>query len=490
MVLEIDANDYIMPTGSGAVNITFWPSSGKAYIHTSTFASGNALSERDNKYYFSVGFAETMTSGNTIITQRYCAVASQDNVGTSIANRAHGTSGIMVKLGSGTTLPDLRHNMTQASGNAIRLNTVNNNSNAAVAYSGYQVLEVFAGDDVVNAKVGHFTGQSGHGNQTCSGVGFSGNIVFLASVYLSGGSLNVLSGIAHATLIQGVAAGPSQQGCTAVTSENASTTADCWRWQRNDRCFLGIINGITAHSQAEFVGFTDDGFTINWISGARGVEPIIMYLVMKISGNIKVGDFNTVSGTGNVSMSGVGFSGKYARFQSWNTGLNNIDTVTAHNRVSLGIMKELSGVLSRQCLWVGDEDGPTTMVNARVHTAVSLFDMLDETATGGSSTIMYQADNLSGASFYNDGFTFEVADNTFSGSFSGANVIYTVIGDAISGEAAAPQDTRRQAFAAAKPSFLPMTGFGEQMQAMSDNRTIFGQPRVPTRAFTSGQLLY
>jgi hypothetical protein len=499
LVLEIDANDWAFSPTSGNTTVTVWPFSGKAYIFSSTFASGNALAERDNKYYYSVGFAETMTSGNSIITQRYCAVSSQDNVGTSICYRMHGESGVIVKVASGATTggasaPDIKANMIQASGDAFRLNKTNINANASVAYSGFIVTEVFAGDDVVNAKVGHFVGQSGHGNQTCSGVGFSGNIVFLASIYLSGGSLNVLSGITHATLIQGVATGPDQEGCTSVASEATSTTADCWRWQRNDRCFLGIINGITAHSQAEFVGFTSDGFTINWISGARSVAPIIMYLVMKISGNVKVGDFNTVSGTGLVSMSGVGFSGKYAKFMSWNHGLNNVDTVTANNRLSVGTMRELSGTIVRQCLWVGDADGPTTMENARVHTGASVFDLLDETATGGSSTIMYQADNDATNPFFSDGFTFDVATNPFSGDFSGANVIYTVIGDVVSGEAAAPQDIQRRAFGGANSMQFPsmaMGDFGGHMAAESDNRAFFGQPRVPQPMINvSGQLLY
>ena len=398
--------------------------SGRAFFMYGANTSGNNGTYTDQLMCM-MGVAETMTTSNTVIAQRTLSTVSEDNVGTSVTSRSIRQSGAAMYLASSGQTITVAGTLTSVGGDGFNINWTTNaafttlNKNT----SGYIAVDTFGGPDIVNAKTGHFQALSGHGSQTHSGVGFSGNFLLLLPNNKTG--VDNTNGATVCSIGIGMAASSTQEVAAMTLAEEASANADTWRWQRNDRVYLGINTAGAAVTQAEFTGFTSDGFSLNWISGATAAVQV-PYLVMKISGNVKVGTFNMMSGTGNISTSGVGFSGKHLILFSYGTTSNqNISVTSAHARLSIGSAKSST---QRSCMFIGDEDGPTTMANIRTYSDSRCLLIADENATATSSTTQLECDFVG---FHADGFTLNRVTNTFTGEFSGITIGYAVIGDAI-----------------------------------------------------------
>lgn len=464
---------------SGDQQVTGIGFSGKVFIFYSVNQT-NKNGSYSGHYRLSFGFADG-------VTKRSCAVSmnSSDIVTNSDVGLRNTRSGcIMFCTASGTLGP--RAGLKAVDGDSFTLSW--NNQLASLSVSGWIGFDVFGGSDIVNHSVITFSGLSGAVSQTVNGVGFSGNVAILCCSNTPTDTTNTLP----PSFAIGMATGPSERATISIFSEDAQANADTFRWPRTDRVLAIMNNNGVAVTQADFTNFHSDGITINWISGidtllASGLP--IHLLVMKVSGNAKVKSWNTISGTGNQTINGVGFSGKYMFLMSTDTSCNNTDTSLSNNRISIG--SAISSA-SRGAVWAGDQDGVGTMVNTRGTSDTKTFIAAMENTTDSSTSGTMIADFVQ---FNSDGYVLDKSTNAFNGDTSGMTISSLVIGDTISGAAVeVVADVQRRAFGGANSMQFPsmaMGDFGGHMHAESDSRAFFGQPRIPQPMINvSGQLYY
>jgi hypothetical protein len=417
--------------------------------------------------------------------QKCASVKCVDNVGTSItSSNLVTTSCIQFINNSGVAIQD--YSLQSGDGNTITLGR--NNFNSTQAVSGWMGMIVLGGDDVVNAATTQSTVNSGHaiGNYALGSPNFfSGTMLMMIGCGISGTNGNMQT----AYLEVGVATASGEQACIAVVSEQGAALADTKRWQRTDRIFGGYDSASNIISQMHFRGFTSGGIAVNWISGARNSTGVFAFLTVKISGNCKVINWNTISGTGNQNISGVGFSGKLALFMTNNTSCNNVNTPALdNNRLSIG-----SAVSSaNECaVWAGDKDTPSTMASTRGTRNDACILAAVENATDSSTSGTLIADFTS---FNANGFSLNKSVNAFNGDTSGMTIATLVIGDAIEVEVVSgvAQDITRRAFGGGRlePSLMMGSQFGTFQNAETDNRPIFGQLYRPQGFVNTSGLLW
>lgn len=456
-------------TASGAQTIAGVGFSGKVFLFYSV-----QQTNKDGSYsgHFRTCFGMAEHSGES----RAISSNSSDIVTNSDTGCYHSSSGCVLFCTASGTIGQ-QANISGVGGDGFTLRWVNQLGGFAV--SGWVGFDVFGGDDIVNQKIITMTGQAGTGAQTVSGVGFSGTLAIAMGTNWSliGGTLN--SAELGAFLSLGVATSPNERFFVAGMSEDAQNTSDTWRWHKTNS-FLGALNGTGGvDAQADFTNFHSDGITLDWLDAAAAANASISLLVMKISGNNKVVSWNTLTGTGNQDIAGVGFSGKYVLLASVDTASNNIDGSSGQNFVSIGSAVDV-GSISQGAVWAGDADAAATMVNTRRTDDTNCFVAAIPNATDSSSSGTMVADFTS---FNSDGYSVNKSVNAFTLETSGMTISSLVIGDTVSGAApeVVPQETIRRAFGGGhlSPSILtPPIQLGFQ-NAETDNRPVFGQPRIP-----------
>lgn len=486
--MTLDVWHGMFPVGTGGAdillsNIGF---SGKVFI----FYSVNQMN-KDGSYSgdfrYSIGFATL--SGGVSDDNRCASMKSVDNVGTSITSSKYSTSRCICFINnSGANIHSYKVN--SGDGNSFTLGSVD--IDGTTAQSGWVAVDVFGGSDLVDYKVATITTQSGHGTATYAlgaGANFSGTVLFMVAAPTSGSVNNSNQQTGYLEI--GMATASGEQACISVVSEHASATADTKKWQRTDRLFGGWTSTSALVGQMQFNAFTSGGFQVNWISGRQNGAGPLAVLVMKISGNQKVINWNNISGTGNQDISGVGFSGKYTFFMSANAGAQTAGTPLDDNRLSIGSAINTNPGSGQTAVWAGDQDGPTTMVSTRGTREDRCILAALENATDSSTQTILEADFTS---FNANGFSIDKTTNVFSGEFSGMTFGTLVIGQTNSGEpVGAGGDIQRRAFGGANSMQFPsmaMADFGGHMVAESNNRAFFGRPKVWPTFNVSGVLLY
>lgn len=468
-------------TASGAQVITGVGFSGKVFLFYSVQQT-NKDGSYSGHFRTCFGMADGVTKASRAISSN-----SSDIVTNSDTGCYHSTSGcVLFATASGTV--GAQANISGVNGDGFTLNWLNQISGFAV--SGWVGFDVFGGDDVVNHKIISMGAQTATGPQTVSGVGFSGTLAIAIGTNwnLIGGTLDSAEFGAFFSL--GMATSNSDQFMISELSEDGQANADTWRWHRTDRFLGGLSAAGALNAEVSFTNFHSDGITLDWIDGSSDSIASISLLVMKISGNNKVVSWNTIAGTGNQDITGVGFSGKYIMLVSTDTASNNSATILSNNRLSIGSARDST---HEGAVWAGDQDAVGTMVNTRGTRDTACFLAAMENTTDSSTSGTMIADFTS---FNSDGYSVNKSVNAFNGDTSGMTISSLVIGDTISGAAPeiAPQDITRRAFGGGhlSPSILtPPTQFSFQ-NAETDNRPIFGQPKIPNMidVNVSGQLLY
>lgn len=425
MVLEI-YNGMVNLGGNTDVLVSGIGFSGKAFIfyavnhrHRDGTYSGN--------YYYSLGFATASGGG---YENSATSAMSTDDVSISItASRLVG-AGACIMFVNDSGFPSTNYVVSGVDGNSFLLDV--QNYDGSIAASGAVGFTVFGGDDLTNYNIVGITSQSGHGSASLFGGGLfsSGNVIFMIGGGTSGGGNNVQG--SFLTLGMATDSG-DQQSCVSVMSEHDVDNSDTWRWQRTDRIFGRMDAAGAMVSQIAFEGFTESGFKINWISGDQHSNVGMISLVMKISGNANVVSWNTISGTGNQDISGVGFSGKYAFFMSTDTACNNIGGSSGQNRLSIGSAMSSA---NRGAMWAGDRDALSTMANARTNRDDACFVAAFEHNTTPSQTSGTMIADF--VEFNADGFTINKSVNAFNGDTSGMTISTLVIGDVMIAEAGGP----------------------------------------------------
>ncbi|HJT67764.1 MAG TPA: hypothetical protein VJ749_15000 [Pyrinomonadaceae bacterium] len=251
------------------------------------------------------------------------------------------------------------------------------------------------GDALTNVKTGAASAKTSTGNQSYTGVGFQPTALI---VFAGKFSTSPLDQSTNGSGLFGFATSSSARGTVAWRNQNGSNPQVAKHRQSTQR----ILSTTTTFTEADFVSFDSDGFTLNYTT-AGGSADVFYYLALR-GPQVKVSSFNQATSTGNQSLT-AGFTPKAAIMMSANDVSGNNDAAQANARVSFGWT---TGTTARSSFWIGETDNVSPTVAYRNIDTAKLIKMMTESA---SPTVNAAADHVS---FDSDGQTinWSTADST------------------------------------------------------------------------------
>ncbi|HEU5130445.1 MAG TPA: hypothetical protein VFT26_00035, partial [Pyrinomonadaceae bacterium] len=197
------------------------------------------------------------------------------------------------------------------------------------AGSSQMVVQYLAlgGDAITHVKTGSAAAKTTTGNQSYTGLGFQPTALL---VWAGKFSTTPLDQSTNGNGLFGFATSSSSRGMVAWRNLHNSNPQVAKRRQSTQR----ILSSTTTFTEADFVSFDSDGFTLNYPT-AGGNADIFYYLALR-GPHFKVSTFNQATTTGNQSLTGAGFTPKASLMMSANDVSGNNDAAQAHARVSFG----------------------------------------------------------------------------------------------------------------------------------------------------------
>ena len=252
------------------------------------------------------------------------------------------------------------------------------------------------GDAITHVKTGSAAAKTSTGNQSYTGLGFQPTALI---VFAGKFSTSPLDQTTNGSGLFGFATSSSDRGFVAWRNQTSSNPQAAKHRQSTQR----IMSTTTNFTEADFVSFDSDGFTLNFTTSG-GSADVFYYLALR-GPQVKVSSFNQATSTGNQSITGAGFTPKAAIMASANDVSGNNDSAQAHARASFGWA---TGTSERASLWLGETDNVSPTVASRNLDRTKLIKMMTE---GGSPTVNAAADHVS---FDSDGQTINwtTADGT------------------------------------------------------------------------------
>ncbi len=196
------------------------------------------------------------------------------------------------------------------------------------------------GSDLTDVYLGRRAVPTSTGEYDTTGVGFQPDALITVSNVAS----SVDSTLAAAQLMLGVATSSSNQGVVVGWTQDNLTTSNTWGYGYNGEV---VSDGV--QTRESFVEFISDGFTIDHLEGA--VTRYYYYICLK-GGQYAVGDLTTRTDSNDIEEN-VGFEPAAVLFFSANRVHSTQDTVTDHNRLSIGAGTSTS---NRAVQAISDED--------------------------------------------------------------------------------------------------------------------------------------
>jgi hypothetical protein len=243
------------------------------------------------------------------------------------------------------------------------------------------------GDAITNVKTGSAAAKTTTGTQAYTGVGFQPTALI---VWAGKFAQNPADTATNGNGLFGFATSSSARGMVAWRNLNNSNPQGAKRRQSTQR----IVSTTTTFTEADFVSFDSDGFTLNFTT-AGGAADVFYYLAIR-GPQVKVTSFNQATSTGNQSITGAGFTPKAAIMISANDVSANNDAAQAHARASFGWA---TGTSERASFWIGETDNVSPTVASRNLDRTKLIKMMTE---GASPSVQAAADHVS---FDSDGQT-------------------------------------------------------------------------------------
>lgn len=243
------------------------------------------------------------------------------------------------------------------------------------------------GDAITNVKTGSAAAKSSTGNQSYTGLGFQPTALL---VWAGKFSTTPLDQSTNGSGLFGFATSSSDRGFVSWRNQNGSNPQAAKHRQSTQR----IMSTTTNFTEADFVSFDSDGFTLNFTT-AGGSADVFYYLALR-GPQVKVSSFNQATSTGNQSITGAGFTPKAAIMASANDVSGSNDAAQAHARASFGWA---TGTSERASFWIGETDNVSPTVASRNLDRTKLIKMMTES---GSPTVNAAADHVS---FDSDGQT-------------------------------------------------------------------------------------
>jgi len=270
------------------------------------------------------------------------------------------------------------------------------------------------GSTLTNAATGMFTESAATGNQDITTVGFQPDAVILFSAMIGADPPGIA---ADSAIMVGFAAGPGNPNdlVRAGGSDDGPNVQQTISYHRAGESIALFDSAITlTTARAEVDAWLSNGFSLNW--NERAGSRRIHYLALK-GGTYLVGDLNTLTvAASTIVESGFGFSPKASLFLSHNKAQSAVDTVQAHDELSLGAF---SSATARGAQCVIDEDGVDP---SDVGTAVEHDEVYCNLSTGMAIEGLMDVQSVD-----SDGFTLIMDDPDPVASFVG----YMAFGQAI-----------------------------------------------------------
>ena len=252
------------------------------------------------------------------------------------------------------------------------------------------------GDAVTDVKTGSASAKTTTGNQSYTGLGFQPTALI---VWAGKFSTTPLDQSTNGNGLFGFATSSSARGMVGWRNLHNSNPQVAKRRQSTQR----IMSTTTTSTEADFVSFDSDGFTLNF-TASSGTAEAFYYLALR-GPQVKVSSFNQATSTGNQSLTGAGFTPKASIMISANDVSANNDAAQAHARASFGWA---TGTSERGSYWIGETDNVSPTVAFRNLDRTKLIKLMTESA---SPTVNAAADHVS---FDSDGQTINwtTADGT------------------------------------------------------------------------------
>lgn len=262
-------------------------------------------------------------------------------------------------------------------------------------------------------KQGTLLSPTATGNQVLSGFGFTPKLVVFFATRQTAEGFSAGGGISF-----GAAVSSSQRKAVAVAMDDNVTTTNTGRRQANLAIAI-LDNGTpTVEAEADLVSLDTDGFTLNWTTVDASNQYIVHYLALGGSDltNVKVGEFNAPTATGNSAVSGVGFEPDTILLFGVSDDVALPSNAT-HASLSFGAA---SSTTARCANAIRNRDGVTTSQLGRYQSQSKCYTAMTNDGTGTRAA----ADLVS---FDADGFTLNwsiaptVADKVFYVALKGAH---------------------------------------------------------------------
>lgn len=269
------------------------------------------------------------------------------------------------------------------------------------------------GDSITDVATGAFAEPAATGDQDITGLSFQPEFV------LFGGDSATTppTGNSHSTMTIGAAVSSSQQGVWTAIGENAAATTDAVSYCTDNECIaFPLTNATGVAARADFVQFLTDGFRITWLE--RNALRNIFFLAMA-GGDYRVENLLTQTDTTtDIAETGFGFSPSAGLFVSHGQVESTLDTVQAHDRLSIGAFSSLT---ERGAQGVLDEDN---VADTEVTTAIEFDAVYVNISTGSAVDGLMDVKSLD-----SDGFTCIMDDADPAQAF----VLYAAFGPAEAG---------------------------------------------------------
>ena len=156
----------------------------------------------------------------------------------------------------------------------------------------------------LNVKVGNFNMNTATGHQSVTGIGFVPKVVIFIQTHKTAPALGP-----DANLGIGIGISSSLRGCMSANDKNGQATSDSASSTHNAKC-IQIVKpgGLLSRYEADFVSQDADGFTIDvTIAPPNNFKVGYMAIGGDDLTNVDTDFLQSINGTGNQSITGLGF---------------------------------------------------------------------------------------------------------------------------------------------------------------------------------------
>lgn len=323
----------------------------KALICWSVKAS--ALGVYEEGLHFAYGMSDGVTS-------KCWAMFDKDNVLPTLSNRS-AQDAVITFVDDVQPTPNVISLATVTFGGStgFTLTWAVNNTDADIIH-----YIAIGGTSITNTKLIQHITPLVTGNLDITGAGFTPDFAFFSGRSRWSGSVGTKTAVRAGGFI-GYAKSAIKQAGLGVVPENANVTAtDQWRTLRTDICINHLQESAgTALTEGQFVAFTADGCTINWLS--VDVAQWATWTLFIKGGQWDIGEVSApTSGTLPVSqtVNNSGFLAEGLILLGHNAAKQVNNVSIANCRISLGAGKSSS---DQSNSWVGDLDLQSLTTAAR-----------------------------------------------------------------------------------------------------------------------------